>query len=157
MGLAYSVANDFPNVDFYAYTKMASVAQGSKPSNFKMNFSAGADVSQEKQVNFQTTKHSTVVPKQMFADLVDRVEVDDSDKPGKKIKKMVFKSPSDLQTLKQKLSVKYGFPVDTVITYDEMMKIPVGDKPKWNVIVKPGDGDDSANRSDVVGTWLLIH
>jgi hypothetical protein len=70
---------------------------------------------------------------------------------------MVFKSPSDLQTLKQKLAVKYGFPVDTVITYDEMMKIPVGDKPKWNVIVKPGDGDDSANRSDVVGTWLLIH
>jgi len=157
LGLAYSVANDFPNVDFYAYTKMAGVAQGNKPSNFKMNFSAGADVSQEKQVNFQTTKHSTVVPKQMFADLVDRVEVDDSDKPGKKIKKMVFKSPSDLQTLKQKLAVKYGFPVDTVITYDEMMKIPVGDKPKWNVIVKPGDGDDSANRADVVGTWLLIH
>ena len=43
------------------------------------------------------------------------------------------------------------------ITYDEMMNIPVGDKPKWNVIVKPGDGDDSANRADVIGTWLLIH
>jgi hypothetical protein len=157
LDLAYGVAKDFPNIEFYAYTKMAGVAQGDKPSNFKMNFSAGADISQEKQVNFQTTKHSTVVPKQMFADLVNKVEVDDPDKPGKKIKKMVFKSPSDLQTLKQKLAVKYGFPVDTVITYDEMMKSPVGDKPKWNVIVKPGDGDDSANRSDVVGTWLLIH
>ena len=157
LDLAYGVAKDFPNIEFYAYTKMAGVAQGGKPSNFKMNFSAGADMSQEKQVNFQTTKHSTVVPKQMFADLVDKVEVDDPSKPGKKIKKMDFKSPSDLQTLKQKLAVKYGFPVDTVITYDEMMKIPVGDKPKWNVIVKPGDGDDSANRSDVVGTWLLIH
>jgi hypothetical protein len=157
LDLAYSVAKDFPNIDFYAYTKMAAVAQGNKPSNFKMNFSAGADASQEKQVNLQTTKHSTVVPKPMFADLVNRVEVDDPDKPGKKIKKMEFKSPEDLLKLKQKLASKYGFPVDTVITYDEMMKIPVGTEPKWNVIVKPGDGDDSANRADVVGTWLLIH
>lgn len=157
LDLAYGVAKDFPNIEFYAYTKMAGVAQGGKPSNFKMNFSAGADMSQEKQVNFQTTKHSTVVPKQMFADLVDKVEVDDPSKPGKKIKKMDFKSPSDLQTLKQKLAVKYGFPVDTVITYDEMMKMPVGSKPQWNVIVKSGDGDDSANRADVLGTWLLIH
>jgi hypothetical protein len=157
LDLAYGVAKDFPNIEFYAYTKMAGVAQGGKPSNFKMNFSAGADMSQEKQVNFQTTKHSTVVPKQMFADLVDKVEVDDPSKPGKKIKKMDFKSPSDLQTLKQKLAAKYGFPVDTVITYDEMMKIPVGSKPQWNVIVKSGDGDDSANRADVLGTWLLIH
>jgi hypothetical protein len=46
---------------------------------------------------------------------------------------------------------------DSVITYDEMMKIPVGSEPKYNVIVKPGDGDDSANRADVIGTWLLIH
>lgn len=157
LDLAYGVAKDFPNIEFYAYTKMAGVAQGGKPSNFKMNFSAGADMSQEKQVNFQTTKHSTVVPKQMFADLVDKVEVDDPSKPGKKIKKMDFKSPSDLQTLKQKLAAKYGFPVDTVITYDEMMKMPVGSKPQWNVIVKSGDGDDSANRADVLGTWLLIH
>ena len=51
LDLAYSVAKDFPDVDFYAYTKMASVSKGSKPSNFKMNFSAGADPSQEKQIN----------------------------------------------------------------------------------------------------------
>lgn len=157
LDLAYSVAKDFPNIDFYAYTKMADVAKGNKPSNFKMNFSAGAKPEQEKQVNLQTTKHSTVVPKQMFADLVNRVEVDDPDKDGKKIKKMEFKSPGDLLKLKQKLAAKYGFPVSTVITYDEMMKIPVGSEPMWNVIVKPGDGDDSANRSDVIGTWLLIH
>jgi hypothetical protein len=157
LDLAYSVAKDFPNIDFYAYTKMADVAKGNKPSNFKINFSAGADASQERQVNLQTTKHSTVVPKQMFADLVNRVEVDDPDKAGKKIKKMEFKSPEDLLKLKQKLAAKYGFPVSTVITYDEMMKIPVGIEPMWNVIVKPGDGDDSANRSDVIGTWLLIH
>ena len=50
LDLAYSVAKDFPDVDFYAYTKMASVSKGSKPSNFKMNFIAGADPSQEKQM-----------------------------------------------------------------------------------------------------------
>ena len=166
LDLAYSVAKDFPDVDFYAYTKMASVSKGSKPSNFKMNFSAGADPSQEKQINLHTTKHSTVVPKPMFADLVDRVEILDPTfkfnpkKPNKKaklIKKLVYKSPDAIKILKKKLSLKYNVPEDSVITYDEMMKIPVSTTPKWNVIVKPGDGDDSANRSDVVGTWLLIH
>lgn len=157
LNLAYSVAKTFPNVDFYAYTKMADVAKGDKPVNFKMNFSAGAKPEQEKQVDLKTTKHSTVVPKQMFADLVDREEVPDPDKPNKTIKKLVYKSPAAIDILKKKLALKYNVPEDSVITYDEMMKIPVGDKPKWNVIVKPGDGDDSANRSDVVGTWLLIH
>jgi len=166
LNLAYNVARMFPDVDFYAYTKMASVAKGDKPVNFKMNFSAGAKPDQEKQINLQTTKHSTVVPKQMFADLVDRMEIPDPDfipdpkKPNKQpklIKKLVYKSPSAIDILKKKLALKYNVPEDSVITYDEMMSIPVGVMPKWNVIVKPGDGDDSANRADVIGTWLLIH
>ena len=70
---------------------------------------------------------------------------------------MQFISPEALQTFKEKLAVKYKVPVDSVITYDEMKNIPVGKEPKYNVIVKPGDGDESANRADVVGTWLLIH
>jgi hypothetical protein len=155
LNLAYSIAKDFPNIDFYAYTKVASVASGNKPSNFKMNFSAGATPEQEKQIDFARTKHSTVVPKQMFDDLILK---DDS---GKLIKdpdgRIQFKSPEALDILKKKLAVKYNVPENNVITYDEMMQIPVGTEPKWNVIVKPGDGDDSANRADVVGTWLLIH
>jgi len=154
LNLAYSIARDFPNIDFYAYTKVASVAQGDKPSNFKMNFSAGATPEQEKQIDFSKTKHSTVVPKQMFDDLILKAD-------GKLVKdpegKIQFKSPEALDILKKKLAAKYGMPEDSVVTYDEMMKIPVGSEPKWNVIVKPGDGDDSANRSDVIGTWLLIH
>lgn len=154
LNLAYSIARDFPNIEFYAYTKVASVAQGDKPSNFKMNFSAGATPEQEKQIDFSKTKHSTVVPKQMFDDLILKAD-------GKLVKdpegKIQFKSPEALDILKKKLAAKYNMPEDSVITYDEMMKIPVGDKPKWNVIVKPGDGDDSANRGDVIGTWLLIH
>jgi hypothetical protein len=155
LNLAYSIARDFPNIDFYAYTKVASVAQGDKPSNFKMNFSAGATPEQEKQIDFAKTKHSTVVPKQMFDDLILK------DEDGKLIRdpndKMQFKSPEALDILRKKLAAKYNMPEDSVVTYDEMMQIPVGTEPKWNVIVKPGDGDDSANRADVIGTWLLIH
>jgi len=153
--LAYSVARKFPQVDFYAYTKMAGVATGNKPNNFKMNFSMGATQDQEKQIQPKSTKHSTVVPKPMFTDLILK------DNNGKLIKdkdgKIQFKSPEAIDTLKDKLSAKYGVPKDSIITYDEMKVIPAGKEPKWNVIVKPGDGDESANRADVVGTWLLIH
>lgn len=153
--LAYSVARQFPNVEFYAYTKMANVSLGSKPDNFKINFSMGAKSEEEKQINFATTKHSTVVPKQMFTDLVLK------DDDGKLVRdangQMQFISPEALQTFKEKLAAKYKVPVDSVITYDEMKNIPVGKEPKYNVIVKPGDGDESANRADVIGTWLLIH
>jgi len=153
--LAYSVARKFPQVDFYAYTKMAGVATGNKPDNFKMNFSMGATPDQEKQIQPKSTKHSTVVPKPMFTDLILK------DEKGKLIKdkdgKIQFKSPEAIDTLKSKLSAKYGVPKDSIITYDEMKVIPAGKEPKWNVIVKPGDGDESANRADVVGTWLLIH
>jgi hypothetical protein len=153
--LAYSVARKFPQVDFYAYTKMAGVATGNKPDNFKMNFSMGATPDQEKQIQPKSTKHSTVVPKPMFTDLILK------DDGGKLIKdkdgKIQFKSPEAIDVLKDKLSAKYGVPKDSIITYDEMKVIPAGKEPKWNVIVKPGDGDESANRADVVGTWLLIH
>lgn len=154
LDLAYSVAKDFPNVDFYAYTKMAGVATGDKPSNFKMNFSMGATPEQEKQIDFQRTKHSTVVPKQMFDDLISR---DDDGKVVRNDKGQIQFSDDNLKLLKKKLASKYNMPEDSVITYDEMMALPVAGEPKYNVIVKPGDGDDSANRSDVIGTWLLIH
>ena len=134
---------------------MANVATGNKLDNFKMNFSMGATPEQEKQIQPKTTKHSTVVPKPMFTDLILK------DDKGKLIKdkdgKIQFKSPEAIDILKDKLSAKYGVPKDTIVTYDEMKVIPVGKEPKLNVIVKPGDGDESANRADVVGTWLLIH
>lgn len=154
LDLAYSVAKDFPNIDFYAYTKMAGVATGAKPSNFKMNFSMGATPEQEKQIDFQRTKHSTVVPKQMFDDLISR---DSDGKVVRNDKGQIQFSDENLKVLKKKLATKYNMPEDSVITYDEMMALPVANEPTYNVIVKPGDGDDSANRSDVIGTWLLIH
>lgn len=145
---AYNLAKKFPDVDFYAYTKLASVAQGEKPNNFKINFSMGAQPSQEKKIDFAKTKNSRIVPEVLFADALEK------DKAGK----WQYISPEAEQAVKDRIAIKYSIDPKSIITYDEMMKIPVGKEVgKWNVIVKPGDGDDAANRNDVLSSLLLIH
>lgn len=182
MNVAYDIARKFPTVDFYAYTKMAAVAKATtKPDNFIMNFSAGAQPSEEKQIDFTDTKHSRVVPKELFKDLMTRT-IDDvpvgliqiDKKPaaaGKKPRKtkqqkqqeqedraLKFKSPQAEATFRQRLADHYKIHRDSILSYQEMMAIPKGAVPKWNVFVVPNvDGDDSANRRDVLGTYLLIH
>lgn len=152
--MAYDVAKKFPNVDFYAYTKLADVAQGAKPSNFKMNFSMGALPSQEKKIDFHKTKHSKVVPKELFQDLIARDgKTLHRDEKGR----MKFNNPQDAATFKQRLAAKYSIDPKSIISYDDMMKTKDSGKPQWNVVVMPGDGDDSANRHDVLGTYLVIH
>lgn len=155
LNLAYDVARKFPNVDFYAYTKMAGVAQGEKPSNFLINFSAGATKPQERDVDFSKTKHSTVVPKQMFDDLITK---DDKGVAIRDDQDRIQFSPENLARLKQKLAAKYNVPASSILSYEEMLATPASDEVgKYNVIVRPGDGDESANRKDVKGTYLLIH
>ena len=160
--VAFALARKLPDIDFYAYTKVASIANDpNKPANFKINFSAGATPEQEKQIDFKTTKNSVVVPAPMFTDYVEKAtEEIPSKKAGGKTKietKSVFKSPEALVALKKKLATRYNIPLDSILSYEEMMNTPVGPEKKYNVIVKPGDGDDAANRSDVLGTYLLIH
>ena len=154
MDMAYGVAKSNPDVGFYAYTKMGDVANAARPANFNMNFSQGAKSGQEKKVNITRTKHSKVVPKDMFFDLIAR-------KGNELIKdakgRMQFASPENLDKFKSTLAQKYAIDKDSILTYDQMMKIPVGAEPKFNVIVMPGDGDNSANRNDVVGSYLLFH
>ena len=154
LAMAYSVANANQDVGFYAYTKMADVATGQRPKNFNMNFSGGALSSQEKKIDFKRTKHSKVIPKDMFFDLIAR--------DGTSLKKdakgrMQFASPENMEEFKGRMAKQYAIERDSILTYDEMMKTPVGDTPQWNVIVMPGDGDNSANRNDVVGSYLLFH
>jgi hypothetical protein len=152
--LAYDIAKKFPDIKFYAYTKLASVSGGDKPDNFLMNFSAGAKKPEERQVDLSKDKHSTVVPKQMFDDLIVK---DEKGKAVRVDKKIQFK-PEDMKRFKKKLSLKYNVPVDSILTYEEMKDTPESDEVgKYNVIVRPGDGDESANRKDVRGTYLLIH
>ena len=83
-----------------------------------------------------------------------------------------WNSPKDYETFKERMAAKYSIDPKSIITYDEMMKTPYGGggvgggvadgdrsfkRGIYNVIVKPGDGDDSANRADVLGTYLLMH
>lgn len=155
LNYAIDLAKKNPDVDFYAYTKIADVAKANLPHNFKINFSSGAKPSQEKQIDLTKTKSSFVVPREMFNDLIA--------KEGNKLIKdsqgrMQFKSGKDLETFKQRLAAKYSVDPKTILTYDQMMSKPAGkEKNKYNVIVMPGDGDDSANRSDVLGTYLVFH
>ena len=154
LDMAYSVARANPKADFYAYTKMADVAQAERPPNFKMNFSSGAQASQEKRIDFVKTKHSRVVPKDQFFDLIAR-------KGNTLIKdakgRTQFAGPQEFATFKQRLAQTYKLDPKTIITYDQMMQIPETDQPKYNVIVMPGDGDDGANRKDILGSYLLFH
>lgn len=156
LDLAYSIARDFPEVSFYAYTKIAGVAKGQKPANFIINFSMGATPEQEKQIDFGKEKHSTVIPKPMFDKYVLK------DDGGKAIRdekgRIQFKDSDALNSFKKDLASKYNLSVDSVLTYDEMQDTPESTEVgKYNVIVRPGDGDVSAARKDVKGTYLLIH
>lgn len=147
LNYAYTLAKKYTDVSFYAYTKLANVAQGKSPANFKMNYSMGAKPKEEQQIDFATTKNSRVVPEVLFKDVLDRVEG-----------KLVYKDQSSINVLKARIAAKYSVKPNTILTYDEMMKKPVSnEKGKYNVIVKPGDGDDSANRNDVLNTFLLMH
>ena len=108
---AYNVARKFPDVDFYAYTKMASVAQAERPDNFKMNFSQGAQGREEKKIDFVKTKNSRVVPKELFSDALEK------DENGK----WQYKDPEMEDKVKQRVAIKYSLKPESVITYDEMM------------------------------------
>jgi hypothetical protein len=154
LALAYSVARSFPEVKFYAYTKIADIAQGDKPKNFMINFSEGALPAEQKKVNLLQIKNSRVVPKDLFWDLIAR----DGNKIIKDDKgRTQFKSPEALDEFKQRMVEKYHLNKKNIITYDEMMDIPEGNIQKWAVIVTPGSGDESAARQDVKDTLLLFH
>jgi hypothetical protein len=133
---------------------MADVAQAERPPNFKMNFSSGAQASQEKRIDFVKTKHSRVIPKDQFFDLIAR----DGNKLIKDAKgRTQFAGPQQFATFRQRLAQTYKLDPKSIITYDQMMQIPETDQPKYNVIVMPGDGDDGANRKDILGSYLLFH
>jgi hypothetical protein len=58
---------------------------------------------------------------------------------------------------KQRLAQAYKVDTASIITYDQMLSIPEGPTPKWNVIVQPGAGDRAANRKDVIDSYLMFH
>ena len=186
LDLAFSLAKQFPDVDFYAYSKMASAVLAKKPKNFIINWSEGASTAQKKQISsvdpeLQKLKNSRIVPPSLFKDLL-KLDADGNlwktadvyaidpvtgqparDEKGKLVKDeeggaWQWKDAKAIQALKLRLANAYGLNPKTVITNDEMLAIPQKNNiKKWNVIVAPGEGDTCAKRHDVLTALLIQH
>lgn len=160
--LAFKLARELPDVDFYAYTKVSDVALGQKPENFMINWSEGASEREAKKVKAQDpqlekTKNSRIVPSELFYDLLVKDE-----------KKNLVKGPAGqwqvipakVPELKHRLAGEYGLSAHSILTYDEWER-RVGkdaDTPlKWNVIITPGEPDLTAKDPGVLSTLLLKH
>ena len=77
---------------------------------------------------------------------------------GVGLKRLQEKNPIAQQKMKEILAKTYKLDIDTILTYDEMMNTPQGNIMKYNVMVVPSlDGDLSAARRDVHGSYLLYH
>jgi hypothetical protein len=161
LDLAFNVARQNPDVKFYAYTKMADVATANKPANFIVNFSSGSKRGEEKKIELHkaqgnAVKDAVTLPKDMFRTLFV------TDPKGKYVKdekgRTQIKSPEAWEEFKKTLAAKYKIDPDSIITYDQMLKIPEGPQPKWNVVIFPaGHGDRAANRLDVINSFLMFH
>ncbi len=94
--------------------------------------------------------------------------VDIAKDPSANVFPFVTKS-SSFEVIKQNVADAYGVDVRTIVSYDQMHKVkvtpppqgiqPVGSKGEWlNVIIMPtGDGDDAAQRNDVLNSFLCVH
>ena len=173
LALAYQIARECPSVNFYAYTKRVGMAtSGEVPENFIFNFSLDA-IGSEKELLKKNEEESvgnpehrykmayTVLPEVVpFKQWVKKVKfVKSVKKSGEEVlgTRTVTKSPQDLESLRQAIADNYNLDIDKLLSYDEMMETPPGRKNEYNVIVMPGDGDVSATRRDVQGTYLLKH
>lgn len=151
--MAYEIARKFPDILFYAYTKIGDlITDPNKPENFIFNFSMGAKSVEKKKVPFGAKNQITILSP-MFFDLIKT----DRGRPVKKDDKKYIFLPGGVDTLKQRISKKYGDPVDSILTFDELMSTPFDSAPKWNVIVGTGEGDNAATRRDVKTSYLLWH
>jgi hypothetical protein len=160
LDMALKMAQKHPKVKFYAYTKMAGAALAQKPNNFIINWSEGANTSQEKQVkqndpNLDKTKNSRIVPEKLFYDLLKKDAKGNLDK-GPDGQWQVADAEK-LQQLKDRLAQAYNISTNSILSYDEYMSKPKVGGMKYNVIVAPGEGDVSANDQNVLSTLLLRH
>ena len=160
--LAMNVARNNPDATFYFYTKMGEIAtDASAPPNVVGQFSGGSQKREIKKVQFQRdagrhVKDAITLPKDMFRDLFK------TDAKGKYVKddkgRTQVKSEAEWNQFKQDLAAEYNLDPDTIITYDQMLRVPEGPKPKWNVVVFPaGHGDLGASRLDVSKQFLMFH
>lgn len=160
--LVMDVKKKNPGVRFYFYTKMGDIATDpNRPDDVVGQFSGGAKRGEEKKVEFvrgagRHVKDAITLPKEMFRGLFK------TDAKGKYVKdadgRTQIKSEADWNEFKQKLAAQYKIDPNTIITYDQMVKIPEGPNPKWNVVIFPaGHGDLGASRLDVANQYMMFH
>ena len=158
MNLAFDVARQFPDVEFYAYTKVGDVANAKKPANFIINFSEGALPGETKKVDLTQIKSSITVPQKRFWDLIVTKGAHTVKNEAGQVQ---FKSAKAWDEFKDRMVEDYKIKKDSILLYNEYMakkqEGELGDKPKWNVVVPPGGGDDAANDPVVIGSYLMWH
>lgn len=160
--LAFKLATELPEVDFYAYTKIGDVAAGNKPANFMINWSEGAHPSQERKVKTQDpklekTKNSRIVPSNLFYDLLVKDEKKNLVKGSSGEWQVI---PEKLPELKRRLAQEYGLSTNSILSYSEWEnKVRGKDKTplQYNVIIAPGEPDLTAKDIGVLSTLLLKH
>lgn len=148
LAMIYDIARSFPTILFYTYTKMVSMIKknaSNQPKNVIFNFSFGG--TEDDLIDTKVDKHAVVVPTSVFSDL----EIEDETPTYR------LYTDEAIKKLKSRIAEKYNLDPSSVITYAEMIKKPNSKTKKWNVIVWKGAGDNSAARSDVIGTYLLFH
>jgi hypothetical protein len=158
MNMAFDIARSFPDVEFYAYTKVGDVANAKKPANFIINFSEGALPGETKKVDLTQIKSSITVPQQRFWDLIVTKGAHTVKNESGQVQ---FKDAKSWDTFKDRLVEDYKIKKDSILFYNEYMakkqEGELGDKPRWNVVVPPGGGDDAANDPVVIGSYLMWH
>jgi hypothetical protein len=148
--IANDIANEFPEVQFYAYTKNSEV-MGNTPENFDTRFSDGASKSDLAAVDFEKHRSGRIVPKELSDDL----KTGGHDADGR----WEFK-PGGIEELKRRVAKKYGVNAKSILTDKEYVdsQASLGDKENsWNVIVIPGGSDAPANDRRVLNVFNLYH
>jgi hypothetical protein len=132
---------------------MGDIANIADP-NFVMNFSDDANKKETAKVDTDTVKISKIVPKELFKDIFVKKGphyVKDEKE------KATFIDDEAKETLKNRVSIKYNIPYESIVYTDELPTTQ-GEAFKYNVIVLPtGDSDIAAQRKDVKGSYLLQH
>lgn len=149
--IANEIANAFPDVNFYAYTKNSSV-MGNTPPNFDPRFSDGATPEDMKKIDFKVHRSGRIVPKELFVDLRDG----EKKNPDGRWK---FKS-NTIPELKERIAKYYDVDVNTILTdqeYMERSKRLGKTENKWNVIIIPGGSDAPASDKRVLNVFNLFH
>lgn len=159
LNMAFEVARAFPEVKFYAYTKMGDAVNAKKPSNFIISFSEDAQPREVKKVDLTQVKQSKTIPQKMFWDLiVTKGAHAVKNKEGQ----VYFKSGKAWDEFKDRLVEVYKIPKKTILSYNQYIALSnagdLGDIPGyWNVVVPPGGGDNSSADNLVGITFLMWH